>query len=90
VRAELTCDKKSRTGNESTMSVKRLADVTIATNNLVRLRCNAQGRTVQAAGQMIVTQVGTMTASEQATPSFSPKTGRQACRPAVVHRIARA
>ena len=41
-----------------------LADVTIASNNSVRLRCNAQGGTVQTAGQMIATHVGTVTASE--------------------------
>jgi hypothetical protein len=41
-----------------------LADVTIASNNSVRLRCNAQGGTVQSAGQMIATKVGAVTASE--------------------------
>ncbi len=41
-----------------------LADVTIASNNSVRLRCNAQGGTVETAGQMIATQVWTVTASE--------------------------
>jgi hypothetical protein len=41
-----------------------LADVAIGSNNSVRLRCNAQGGTVQTAGQMIATHVGTVTASE--------------------------
>ena len=41
-----------------------LGDVTIGSNNSVRLRCNAQGGTVETAGQMIATRVGTVTPSE--------------------------
>ncbi len=41
-----------------------LADFTIATNNSARLRCTARDGTILLAGQMIATQVGTVTASE--------------------------
>lgn len=41
-----------------------LADVTLSSPlNPIFLRCNAQGGTIQAAGQMIATRVGTVTAS---------------------------
>jgi len=42
-----------------------LADVTVSlTNNVILLRCNAQGGTITAAGQMIATRVGSVTASD--------------------------
>lgn len=41
-----------------------LADVTLGVQTPVFLRCNAQGGTVQAAGQMVATMVGSVTASE--------------------------
>lgn len=40
-----------------------LADVTLPTNNSVFLRCNAQEGGIDAAGQMIATRVGSVTAS---------------------------
>jgi hypothetical protein len=42
-----------------------LADVTVnSSSNAIFLRCNAQGGEIQAAGQMIATRVGSVTASE--------------------------
>ena len=40
-----------------------IGDVTLASNNSVLLRCDAQGGTVQAAGQLIAVKVGTVTPS---------------------------
>jgi hypothetical protein len=44
-------------------SESMLADVTLPTANSIILRCNAQGGTVETAGQMIATLTGTVTAS---------------------------